>query len=54
MPKDKKALKAKARRNIITGLVQSGVKINVAKASAFTQEQVERKRLSKLKSRFSK
>lgn len=43
-----RAQRAKGRRNIIRGLVQSGIKINVRKASPFTQEQFERKRLKRI------
>lgn len=45
----KKSLRARARRNIIRGLVKSGVKINPNAASAFTQEQLEQKRLSRFR-----
>jgi hypothetical protein len=43
----KQVLRARAGRNVIKGLVQQGYKINPKKASAFTQDQMEQKRLSR-------
>lgn len=40
----KKEARMRKSRNVIRGLVSSGVKMNFKKASPFTQEQAERHR----------
>ena len=44
----KRQLKARARRNVIRGLVKAGVKMNFDRASSFTQNVAEERRLNRI------